>query len=117
MRIGMLIVACVLTIGLGGCQAKHLTGRWRGVAMEGNDPRVFSVGRIEFKQDGSFNGIITVDDKRRTLEGYYRYDGLALTLTTTDGVERYPVVDRTFFKRALTLKRDGVTTRIERVGQ
>jgi len=106
----------VLATGLGGC-ARKLTGHWRGVEVKGGDRRVFSLGTMEFNEDDTFKGVATIDGQGHTVAGTYRFDGMRLKLETPEGLYDYPVSNYNMFKKTLTVKRDGVKAKIERVGK
>ncbi len=117
MRTMIPVVMVLLAVSLTGCANKNIVGHWRGIKVDGGNPRTFSIGTIEFKEDNTFGGIITVNEKKDTLDGTYRFNGMSLTLDTAGGVHKYPISRHNAFKHTITFKHNGIKAKIERVGK
>lgn len=107
----VLVVTCV-----GGCSGK-LVGHWRGVDVTGGDRQAFSLGMMAFEEDGTFEGIATLDGQKHELAGTYRFDGMHLTLDTDNGQYRYRVCSYNAIKPKMVVQRGKTKAKIVRVGK
>jgi hypothetical protein len=110
-----LVFLCLASLFASGC-GKALVGHWRGVEVSGGDKSQFAFGTMEFNEDGTFKGIATLDGERKALAGTYKYDGFRLKLSTQEGLQTYWSTYNAFGP-SLSVKREGVKAKIERVGK
>jgi hypothetical protein len=78
---------CTLAGLLAGCNAL-VGGAWRSIEPADVSPDAPRIRQVEFRQDGQFQGSLTVNNHTTATTGTWRFDGIWLTLLPDGKGER-----------------------------
>lgn len=81
--LALLAGLALLTLGCGGAVA----GKWRLIKAIPNR-EVFALDDVEFRRDGGYSAVLTLEGKTRPEEGAYEFNGFKLTLRPRLGGQR-----------------------------